>query len=426
MPKLTAERVKRAKPGRYADGGGLYLLVRPAAEGRQSARSWLLRVQVDGKRRDIGLGAFDPRDTRNELVADVPLLHRRLLTLAEAREKAAVLLKFAKAGRDVVAERDRDRGATPTFKEAAIACHAELQAGWAPKHAAAFLSSLEEHAYKPLGAKRVDEIEASHIRDALAPIWQDIPVMARKVRQRISTVLNFAKSSGWRATEAPGRSVTLGLSRQAKGGNFAAMPYRDVPAFVEDIQSKPETMGRNALLFTIFTAARSGEVRSARWSHVDLEHGLWNRPANLMKSREPHSITLNVAAVELLKRLDADRLIKLDGLIFPSSSNKPLSDMTLTKALKTAGAGAYTVHGFRSSFRDWAAEGSIAYASPGSNTPVPIPEAVAEAALAHAVSDKVIAAYRRTTFIAMRRKLLDAWGSYVTGAGQVVQLRIAS
>lgn len=390
MPKLTVVGARNAKPGRHADGGGLYLLVKPSG-----SRSWLLRVQVAGQRRDIGLGS----------VSD--------LTLQEAREKAAQLRKVARNGGDPIAERDKERRPVPTFKAAAKACHEEMKRGWEPKHAAAWLSSLEDHAYAALGNMRVDTIEASNVRDALAPIWIEKPVMARKVRQRIGAVLNFAKSKGWRASEAPVRSVTVGLSRQPKGGNFAAMPYAELPAFVQAVRAAPETIGRLALLFTILTAARSGEVRSARWSHIDLDAALWRRPGELMKSRTPHEVTLNPAAVVLLERAALLRTTQADALIFPGKGGKPLSDMTLTKALRDAGQNC-TVHGFRSSFRDWAAE-----QMPG------IPEAVAEAALAHVVSDAVVRAYKRTNFLDMRRGLLNAWGAFVDGeqGGNVVALR---
>ncbi|MGK2911309.1 MAG: tyrosine-type recombinase/integrase, partial [Sphingobium sp.] len=291
MGKLTTINVKNAKAGRHADGDGLHLLVKPTG-----ARSWLLRVQVSGQRRDIGLGSVDLNARRAdtaEIEQEISILHRRHLTLAEAREKAALLRRIAKAGRDPVAERDKGRELVPTFKAAAKSCHDELSKGWTPKHAAAFLSSLKEHVYPHMGEKRVDQIEASDVRDSLAHIWTEVPSMARKVRQRIGTVLNFSKSKGWRSTEAPGKSVTMGLSRHSKAGNFAAMPYVAVPGFVEDLKAKDETVGRLALLFLISTAARSGEVRAARWSHIDLEAKMWNRPADLMKGRVEHIVTLN-------------------------------------------------------------------------------------------------------------------------------------
>lgn len=380
MGILTAISVRNAKPGRHGDGGGLYLLVRPSG-----ARSWVLRIQRHGRRRDIGLGSI------------------AALNLAEAREKAAELRKHALNGRDPIAERDRDRGPIPTFKEAARAAHNDLKSGWTPKYAAAFLSTLDDHAFGLLGSRRVDSIDAALVRDMLSPIWTKIPTTARKVRQRVGTVLNYAYSKGWREHEAPMKSVTLGLARQASAGNFAAMPYPEVPNFLAELRSKPETTGRDALMFLLFTAARSGEVRTARWSHIDLESATWNRPAQLMKNRLAHAVTLNQQAIELLRRRLANESPRPDDLIFPARNGKPLCDMTLSKVLKVAKV-PFTVHGFRSSFRDWAAE-----------TMPNIPDPVAEAALAHVVSDKVIAAYKRTTFVNLRRELLDAWGRALTG-----------
>lgn len=383
MPSLTALKVKSAKPGRHGDGAGLYLLVAPTG-----SRSWMLRVQVDGRRRDVGLGALSD------------------LTLLEARDKAAVLRKAARAGRDPVAERDKDRRAPPTFKAAAIACHAELSKGWAAKGAASFLSTLETHAYPKLGSVRVDHVDASAVRETLASVWTDKPAMARKLRQRIGMVLNFAKSHGWREAETPGRSVTLGLAKQSKPRNFPAMPYADVPAFVTTLLDAQVTMGRLALSFTIFTAARSGEVRSAMWSHFDLKAGLWRRPAQLMKSREEHVVTLNLPALAVLRQAAQLRTTLADALVFPGTGGRQLSDMTLSKALSRHVEG-LTVHGFRSSFRDWAAERMPS-----------VPDSVAEAALAHVVGDAVVRAYQRTTFLDMRRKLLAAWGDYLVGIGE--------
>jgi len=408
MSGLTVLGVKNAKPGRHADGKGLYLLVKPSG-----ARSWMLRVQSDGKRQDIGLGSvdLDPRRSPNDAVNEVPIMHRRLLNLGEAREKAQALRRLAKAGRDPIAERDKDRTPVPNFKKALLSCHADLSAGWGPKAAAAFLSSLEEHAVPTLGNMRVDQIESSHIRDMLAPIWTRIPVMARKVRQRTGTVLNYAKSNGWRTTEAPGKSVTMGLARHTAGGNFAAMPYQDVPAFAAGLASKATTVGRLALLFTINTAARSGEVRHAQWAHIDLENKLWNRPAAQMKSKVAHSVTLTDAAVEVLSQAVALRVnAKPDALVFPNTKGLALSDMTLSKIMRDAKS-AYTVHGFRSSFRDFAAE----------QMPT-IPDAVAEAALAHAVPDKVERAYKRTDFIEMRRKLLEGWAGHLASKSNILRL----
>jgi integrase len=381
MGKLNALGVKNAKPGRHGDGEGLYLLV-----SSTGAKSWMIRVQRDGKRRDIGLGSL------------------AALGLADARTKAAELRKHALNGRDPIEERDRDRRPIPTFREAVKATHEALKAGWSTKTAADFLTSLETYANPVIGNLKVDTIEASHIRDLLAPIWTKVPETSRKVKVRISSVLNFAHSKGWRPIEAPRRSVTVGLSKQPKGSNYAAMPYADVPALVQAMGEKVPSVGRDALIFQILTAARTGEVRSAKWSHINLKTAEWHRPAEVMKSREAHTVTLSPAALELLKRRGAERKPKPDHYVFASAKGAMISDMTPAKVLKDAGQ-PFTPHGFRSSFRDWAAEKMHQ-----------IPDAVAEAALAHVVPDRVVRAYKRTQFLEMRRQLLDAWCAFVSPA----------
>lgn len=410
---LTDKSVTHAPPGRHRDGKGLYLLVKPkpGSPEKGGAKSWVLRVQVDGQRRDIGLGTYAPprsaeakRIGADEPEIEIPLLQRKMLSLAEAREKALLLRTAAKSGLDPVAERDRDRKTIPTFKAAAHKAHEALKKGWAKRGADTFINSLTTHVFPTMGDKRVDLITAADIIEALDPIWMTKVDMARKVRHRISTVLNFAHSRGWRPSEAPSKSVTVGLSHQPKGGNYRAMPYSDVPSFVQAIQAKAETVGRQALLFQIFTAARPGEVRNARWGQIDFAKRDWNRPAEIMKGKDadPHTVTLNDAAIALLKHVKAGREVKADDLIFVGQRGGKLSDMTMSKVLRT-GKYPYDAHGFRSSFRDWAAEKMPR-----------IPDPVAEAALAHSVADKVIAAYKRTKFPEMRRKLLAAWGSFVT------------
>jgi integrase len=366
----------------------------------------LLRIQQDGKRRDIGLGSVDlsNRSPEQHRASDgIPLLSKRLLTLQEARDKATELRRFARSGRDPVTERDRERQKVPTFEKAVEACHEELKTGWTDRQADTFISSLRRHAFPKLGKLAVDRIEASDIRDMLAPIWGQYSDMSRKVKGRVSQVLNYSHSKGWRPTEAPTRSVTMGLGKRAPAKNLAAMPYANVPAFTAELDEKQDTMGRLALLFVVLTAARSGEVRHARWSHIDFDTKVWSRPAELMKGRTAHTVTLSDGALDILKRAKALRSGGMDDLIF-SNTGKPLSDMTLTKVMRDAKA-PYTVHGFRSSFRDWAAEKMS-----------DVPDAVAEAALAHVVPDNVVRAYKRTGFLEMRRKLLQAWSAFLRGS----------
>lgn len=410
MAKLTVAKIRNAKPlrdatgramsNRLADGSGLYLLVKPTG-----ARSWVLRVQVDGRRRDIGLGAVD-LGTRDAFGGDspldeLPLMQRRVLTLAEARDKAAALRKMAKAGADPVMERDKERRAIPTFSEAVNSTHEGLKHGWADRTAKAFKASLEDHAIPKLGAMRVNTIGAADIIHALAPIWNDKPVMAKKVRVRIMQVLAFAKARGWRTESLPdSREMRSGLSKQARGSNFAAIPFAEVPAFVADQLALPEATSRMAMLFAILTGARSGEVRNATWQQVDLDARTWSRTADDMKKDVAHVVTLSNTAIAVLQRMAPPDQHK--GLIFPGmKAGKPLSDMSLTKILRLAGR-SETVHGFRSSFRDWAAE----------RMPT-IPAMVAEMALSHRVGTATEQAYLRTDLRDMRRTLMDSWGHFV-------------
>lgn len=406
MGTLTAKFVEKAKPGRHADGDGLYLLVKPTG-----ARTWVLRVQVDGRRRDIGMGSVEtvPLLQRTTIGDDIPLEQRSRLTLSEARELSSRLRNVAKAGRDPAAERRRDRSPPPSFKEASIAAHKALAPTWSKKTADAFLASLQEHAYASMGGKRVDEIQADDIATTLKAIWTTKPGMARKVRQRIGKVLDFAKAKRWRESEAPRQSVSTLVGKAGEGRNFPAMPYDDVPAYFAKLGSGTETKGRLALMLVIATAARSGEVRHALWGQINWEKREWHRSAEIMKSGKAHTVTLNDEAVAVLRRAAAHSNSEdAAALIFANREGKPLSDMTISKVMRDAKL-PYVPHGFRSSFRDWAAE----------KMPQ-IPDPVAEAALAHAVPDAVIRAYKRTDFLEMRRKLLEAWGAFIASKGGVV------
>lgn len=412
MAKLTAKTVLNAKAGRHADGGGLYLLVKPTG-----ARSWLLRVQVDGRRRDIGLGSVETSSLamRSDIGNDLPLEEKSRLTLAEARELSARLRNAAKAGRDPAAERKKDRKPPPSFKDAAIATHKAQTAShsWSSKTADAFLSSLETHAYPTLGKMRVDLVEAEHIANALAPIWTAKPDMAKKVRQRIATVLDFAKAKNWRATEAPRKAVGALTGKTKKGGHFEAMPYTEVPAYFRRLMNETPTKGRLGLMLAIATVARSIEVREACWQHVLTGKRDWNRPAELMrKNNEAHTVTLNDAALSVIERIaEISDSSKPETLLLPNKKGKPISDMTISKVMRDASL-PYVPHGFRSSFRDWAAEQHPE-----------IPDPVAEAALSHSVPDAVIAAYKRTKFLEMRRTLLDHWSAFIlSDRTNVVQL----
>lgn len=406
MRQLTARFILNAKPGRYGDGQGLYLLV-----GDTGCRSWILRVQVKGRRRDIGLGGAQTQFFNHASVIgdEVPLEERSHLTLAEAREMAARLRNVAKSGRDPVEARQRarniDKHLPPSFKQAANAAHEAQRLGWSERSAKAFLSSLEEHAYPTLGKMRVDTITADHVAEALKRIWTTKPSMAKKVRQRIATVLDYSSAKGWRVAGAPRDEVRVLTGKAKRGRNFPAMPYDKVPDYWVTLNDANETIGRLALMFLIATGARSTEVREARWRHVNIATEEWTRPAELMrKSDQLHVVTLNAPALDVLARAAAHSDPKdPDGLIFASNKGKMISDMTISAVMRSAGL-PWVPHGFRTSLRTWAAE----------QQPY-IPEPVAEAALSHVIADEVVRAYQRSNFLEMRRMLLTQWGAYITG-----------
>jgi integrase len=382
MGKLTALKIRAlVEPGRYADGDGLFLNLTGKAAGR-----WILRIQSNGRRREIGLGSL------------------RSVSLADARDAAFVLRKKIAQGIDPVAERKQERQTIPTFRDAAKLVHEEHEKAWKNgKHQNQWIATLTTYAFPKIGDLPVDKIEGPAIREVLIPIWLSKPETARRVRQRIGTVLDWACAKGFRKTEAPMRSLSKGLPRQPKkDGHFAAMPYAQVPGFVAKLGER-ESVGRLALEALILTAARSGEIRGALWSEIDLDAALWTIPAARMKMGRVHSVPLSSQAVAVFQRAEAHKA-GVGDLVFPGQNvKKPLSDMTLLKILRDMEL-TVTVHGFRSAFRDWVAE-QTDYSGE-----------VAEAALAHTVSNKVEAAYRRTDFLDKRRLMMQDWARFCSGA----------
>lgn len=368
MVRLTATAVKAASAaGRYGDGDGLFLLV-----GRGGGKSWLVRVQKDGKRRDIGLGS----------AAKVPL--------KLARERAIVVRSQVEAGIDPVAERRKAAG-IPTFREAAALVHAEHKRGWSNgKHQAQWLSSLEAYAFPLFGDVAVSQVEAPAVRDALAAIWLGKPETARRLRQRIATVIDWAVAKGYRDGPLAMAVIDKALPKQRERvKHHAALPHADLPAFMADLRAK-ETMGRLALEAVILTAARSGEVRMATWAELDLDAATWTIPADRMKAKREHVVPLSGPAVALFERMKAHKRGGSEFVFPGSAKGKPLSDMTLTKALRDMGL-TVTAHGFRSTFRDWAAEATN---------------------------------YQRGTMLDKRRAMMAAWAEFCEGAsgGNVVRL----
>lgn len=383
MGKLTATAVKAnlKVPGSYQDGDGLFLKV-----DKRGGASWYLRVMRDRKRKDISLGSV------------------KLISLAEARAMAVIARKAVKVeGRDIIAERRKSKAESVTFRQAAERYHSENKGGWkSTGYSRQWLNSLERHVFPRFGDRSANDITASDIIAALLPIWQSYPETGRRVRHRICTVLNYAHSRGWRLQEAPSSSGSLkagnGLPKQTKERQHRkAMPYKAVPAFLEQLRAKP-SFGRLALEFTVLTAARSQEVRLATWAEIDLEAKLWTCPGEHMKRGKAHMVPLSEAALAVLRKAAALKLAGTD-LIFPGMGGDAMSDMTLLKVLRDMGE-PFHVHGFRSTFTDWAADKTT------------FANSVVDAAKAHKTPDATEAAYRRTTHLEKRVTLMEAWGRY--------------
>jgi integrase len=388
---LTAVRVRNTtKPGRYADGNGLYLLV-----DQNGAKRWLLRTVVQGRRRDMGLGSVS------------------LISLTEAREKAQEYRRAARQGGDPIEARRQAQAVAPTFEEAARRVHEAHAAGWKnPKHAAQWINTLQQYVFPHIGGKQVDKVTTADVLRALSPIWLTKPETARRVRQRVAAVLDWAKAAGFRTGDNPVEGVGKGLPRQNdKAQHHAALAYADVPAFVGRLREAEagETV-RAAFEFLILTAARTGEVIAAQWSEFDLAAKLWTVPAERMKAGREHRVPLSDRVVELIAVLRAQGV--QSAYVFPGAKiDRPISNMAFLMLLRRMGE-TVTAHGFRSAFRDWSAERTN------------FSREVCEMALAHTVKDKVEAAYRRGDLLEKRRQLMAAWADHVVRPeGEVVAMR---
>jgi integrase len=328
----------------------------------------VLRVQRNGRRSDYGIGTA----ITEPIKFDIPIEKRRSLTLAQAREKARIWRELAKAGFNPSAVWRAKEETTPSFQEVAEEYHAQVSRGWRNgKHGDQWIATLKAYAFQLIGELPVDAIDARTIQQVLCPIWLSKGETARRVRQRIGSVLDYAHGKGWRETEAPMRAVNqlLGGIKQPRAGNFAAMPYKDLPVFMAKLRGGEFSVGRLALQFLILTAARSGEVGKARWRDIDPEANEWHVPPETAKTGKLHIVPIVTEAMSLLERIRGMFGIDPDDHVFPGL-NAQMSDATLAKVLRTNGGEKYTVHGFRSTFRDWAAENGF-------------PDSWAEAALAH-------------------------------------------
>ena len=395
MGRLTARKVETAKPGVYVDGQGLRLIVNAAGN-----RKWAFRFMRRGRSQDMGLGGAD-------------------VSLAMARERAAEARRALAAGQNPIEAARLTRAGQATFGQVADAFVAAKQSEWRNgKHRAQWDMTLQKYA-APLRSRPVDEIDTAAVLAVLQPIWTKIPETASRLRGRIETVLDAARARGLigqhEANPARWRGhldKLLPKRQKLTRGHHAAMPFADVPQFLADLRQR-SALAALALEFTILTAARTGETLAARWDEIDIARKIWTVPAVRMKGGREHRVPLSPRVLAILETLNQART---GEFIFPGQrANKPLSTMAMEMMLRRMNANDVTVHGFRSSFRDWCGEVST------------FPRELAEAALAHVAGDATELAYRRGDALDKRRKLMDAWADYCEPkSDNVVALRKVS
>ena len=392
--RLSARRVETVSPGMHPDGGGLYLRV---SAGKHAGKRWvfLYRRRSDGKRCEMGLGPA------------------RDVTLAKAREKAAAMRALLADGRDpLIGSRSVAR---KTFGQVADQHIKAMSPSWrSAKNRTQWETTLRVYA-RPLRDMPVDQIATAHVLEVLKPIWQTIPETASRVRGRIETVLDAAKVQGFRSGENPAAwrghlKLILPARQKLTRGHHAAMPIDDLPAFMVNLRARPAVAAR-CLEFAILTAARSGEALGARWIELDLAAKIWALPADRMKAGRVHRVPLCARAVAIACELKPLR----DGeFVFPGQRrNKPLSSMSLAMVLRRMNVHDVTVHGFRSTFRDWC----------GNRTN--FPRELAEHALAHAVGDRAELAYRRDDALERRRPMMEEWGAFCDASANANVVRPA-
>lgn len=409
MPKkakeLTALEVSRLEdPGKHNVGSGIYL------EIKGGSKSWILRTTVGGKRRSIGLGSYP------------------FVTLAQARDQAREHKKAIAKGIDPIEQKKAAKSALAalqakevTFEQCAhryLDTHAQ---SWKNlKHTQNWIRSLELYAFPHIGSLLVRDIEQPQILNLLKPIWTTKTDTAQRVRNRIEAVLDYAVASGYMQGENPARwkgrldKLLPAPSKIQKVQHHEALPIDQMPEFVRKLSVNP-SQSDQCLLLLILTATRSGEVREAQWEEIDLEAKLWTIPAERMKAGKEHQIPLSDEAITLL--LNLPRVLGTPYL-FPSTKGKPFSDMTLSMRMRRMGCTAVP-HGFRSTFRDWAGDRTN------------YPRDIAEAALAHTLGNRVEVAYRRSTALEKRRKMMQEWAHFIcseaqsTNSAQVIQLKKA-
>lgn len=364
-----------AEPGKYFDGHGLYLRV-----DKTGGRFWVQRIVINGKRCELGLGSLD------------------FVTLAEARHAAFENRKLARAGGDPLSDR-REAKAVMTFEEAAREVHRIHLPTWKnPKHGDQFINTLATYAFPTMGKVRAPDVTSADVLAVLQPIWLTKAETARRVKQRIGTVMKWCIAKGWRK-DNPVDAVDQGLPKQSKKTEHRkSLPYTEVADCLHTVEGTSAGLSTKLCFkFLVLTCVRSNEAREARWSEIDMKAKVWEIPAKRMKMDRPHRIPLSKRAVKVLERAHG----LADDLVFPGTKKgKPLSDATLLKLIRENGYDV-DIHGFRTSFRTWAQERTN------------FPREVAEAALAHLSGDETERAYARSDLFEKRCKMMEAWAGYL-------------
>ena len=406
MPKIARElspiEVSRLKTPQFKAVGvvsGLYLQVTSTG-----ARSWILRLKMGGKRRDMGLGAYPS------------------VTLAHARDKARQARELVDNGQDPILERERkqsklraEQASVITFEAAARSFMDAKSPEWSnPKHAAQWSATLTTYVYPVIGNLHVADVQLAHVLQILEPIWITKTETASRLRGRIESVLSWANARGYRKDENPARwrghldKLLSAPEKTTKTVHHPAVPINEAPAFYAALQQRAG-MGARALEFTLLTAARSGEVRGAVWAEFDLKAGLWNVPPERMKHRKEHRVPLSESAIGILRALPH---VEGSEFVFVAPRGGMRSDMALTAVMRRMER-EYVPHGLRSTFSDWAAE-STNY-----------PRDMAEMALAHTLTNAVEAAYRRGDMLEKRRAMMEAWANFLATPQVTVEKSLA-
>jgi integrase len=392
--RLNAMKVTKAKrPGMYADGGSLYLRIAPGG-----SKQWVFRYSIDGRLRDMGFGSI------------------HTLSLAEAREKARDGRKLLLEGIDPIEAKNARTAAlraadakAMTFRQCAEGFIRDNGREWTnAKHAFEWRSTLERYVYPVIGALPVQAIDTPLVLKVVKPLWDRVPTTAKRVLGRIENVLGWATVHHYRTGDNPARwtgHLEHALPTVTKGEHHAALPYAEAGSFMAKVRAD-SSIGARCLEFIILTAARMGEATNATWNEIDLTARTWTIPAERMKAGKEHKVPLSNAAIAILEQMAA---IRQSGYVFPGRLiGKPLTENSVWRLAKAAaGRDDLTVHGFRSTFRDWAAEQTA------------FPREVAEMALAHAIPSAVEAAYRRSDLFEKRRRLMDAWARFLDGRSPV-------